>query len=92
MAGPSEGQLSQLLTIRELSTKCRLSVSTIHRLKTEGKIPFYQPAGKRGRLLFPPDAIERAAEASYQPSPGPSHAEGHRHLSGPPPTWMRPTP
>ena len=30
------------------------------RLKHNGRIPCHQPAGKHGKLLFPPDAIERA--------------------------------
>ena len=79
---------SQLLTVSEFSAKSRLSVPTIHRLKHQGKIPYFQPAGKGGRLLFPADAIERAAEAAKLSSPP---AENPPHLSGPPPTWMRPT-
>lgn len=60
---------AQLLTIEEFIAKSRLSVSTIHRLKRQGKIPYFQPAGKGGKLLFPPDAIECAAGlASGQPS------------------------
>lgn len=81
---------TQLLTVQELSTKCRLSIATIHRLKDQGKIPFYQPAGKGGRLLFPADAIERAAAETTKPSSPP--ADDRPHLPGPPPTWMRSTP
>ncbi len=86
------GANAQLLTITELSAKSRLSLATIHRLKDQGKIPFYQPAGKRGRLLFPADAIERAAAAGSQTTPAESHALSPPHLSGPAPGWMRPTP
>lgn len=82
---------TQLLTIQELSARCRLSTSTLHRLKDQGKIPFYQPAGKRGRLLFPLDAIERAAGVGNQPAPASSPADDHPRLSGPPPAWMRPS-
>ena len=33
----------QLLTVLEFSVKSRLSVATIHRLKKQGKIPYYHP-------------------------------------------------
>jgi hypothetical protein len=81
----------QLLTVSEFRAESRLSVATIHRLKNQGKIPFYQPAGKRGRVLFPADAIERAASAAAKPSaPVLSAPLTRSHLSGPPPAWMQP--
>src|SRR5688500_6607817 len=42
------GAEPQLLTLSEFSARSRLSPATIHRLKDAGKIPFVQPAGKRG--------------------------------------------
>jgi excisionase family DNA binding protein len=82
----------QLLTIQELCAKYRLSISTIHRLKDQGKIPFYQPAGKRGKLLFPLNAIERPTFEEGGPSSPDSRPDNnHPHLSGPSPTWMRPS-
>ena len=79
------------IDIHQLTTRTGLSVATIHRLKAQGKIPFFQPAGKGGKLLFPPDALERA------PGPTPPAAqlgssEPQGRLSGPAPAWMRPTP
>jgi excisionase family DNA binding protein len=91
-AGDQADRKRRYLNIDELSTQTGLSTATIHRLKNQGKIPFYQPAGKRGRLLFPADAIERAAHAAEQPLPAPPTVEDRPHLSGPPPAWMRPTP
>jgi excisionase family DNA binding protein len=87
----SDATSTQLLTVQELSARSRLSPSTIHRLKREGKIPFFQPAGKGGRLLFPADAIERVPQALRTTLPDPSRPTGRaaRHLSGPPPAWMR---
>jgi len=82
----------QLLTIEELRQKSRLSPSTIHRLKRQGKIPYFQPAGKGGRLLFPPDAVERAVDSvmsTTQPS-SQTADETARRLSGPSPAWMQP--
>ena len=46
-----------------LVARTGLSISTINRLKKRGKIPFYQPGGKRSRVLFPSDAIETAADS-----------------------------
>jgi hypothetical protein len=82
------GENTQLLTIEELSRHSRLSISTIHRLKRAGKIPCYQPSGKGGRLLFPPDAIERAAAAQGNPSSAAATDEPAR-LAGPRPTWLQ---
>jgi len=48
------------LTKLELSERTGLSPSTIQRLKAAGKIPFFQPAGKRGAIRFPRGAIESA--------------------------------
>jgi excisionase family DNA binding protein len=81
---------SRYLTIEELSQRSRLSVSTLHRLKKSGKIPYVQPAGKGGRLLFPADALERVAlaTASFGPEP-PVEAQSPKRLSGPLPAWMQ---
>ena len=82
--------IPKLLTLSELSDRSRLSVATIHRLKSQGKIPYYQPAGKGGRLLFPADAIQQAAsEAAGQFS---SSADDRSHLSGRLPAWMNANP
>lgn len=74
-----------LVDIDALVERSGLSESTIWRLKRQGKIPFYQPAGKHGRVMFPEDAIElsqaktvesdshkKEISASEQPLPGPS--------------------
>lgn len=82
------------LSIEELSAQSGLSPATLHRLKRQGKIPFYQPAGKRGRVLFPPDAIEQADQAtsSSATKDSPGDAGNPSHLSGPRPAWMKTTP
>ena len=79
--------------IKELRARTGLSLSTLHRLKTNGKIPCYQPAGKGGRLLFPANAIERCATATAQEQTTlePSASEPRDHLSGRRPNWMQTT-
>ena len=63
---PGECNDKAFLTASELSAQSGLSPSTIYRLKTAGKLPYYQPAGRGGAVLFPPDAIEQSkAEALY---------------------------
>jgi len=81
---------ARLRTIQELSLHSTLSIATIHRLKKAGRIPFFQPAGKGGRLLFPADAIERSCKANDEAAEaGPSPAVRDKRLSGPLPAWMR---
>jgi hypothetical protein len=78
----------QLLTAKELGERSRLSISTIRRLKSARRIPFIQPAGKRGRVFFSPDAIERCAGTDPVSEPDPADLHP-RHLSGPCPGWMQ---
>jgi hypothetical protein len=68
----------QMLTVQEPSANSRLSVATIHRLKGQGKIPFYQPAGKGGRLLFPADAIRRTVSETANPFSPPVDNRTHQ--------------
>ena len=92
MAGSNRGDNSQLLTLKELSDVSKLSPATIHRLKRLGKIPFFQPSGPRGKLLFPANAVEQAARAACDESSGASTgtAKTKPRLSGPCPAWMKP--
>ena len=82
---------SRLVDIQELRAYSGLSIATIHRLKDKGRIPFFQPAGKGGKLLFPLDAIERAATAinSDGPADAPTGGLSSGQLSGPRPNWMQ---
>jgi hypothetical protein len=86
-ASKSDGDV-QYVTVAELSRRSRLSVATLHRLKDAGKIPFYQPGGKGSRLLFPADAIERAADAAQREQPTAANENESQHLNGPCPAWM----
>jgi hypothetical protein len=77
------------LDIDELSARTGMSLATINRLKRVGKIVFYQPAGKGGRVLFPPDAIERAGSSPNGTPEPPAVDDTKKHLAGPRPAWMQ---
>ena len=83
-------EITPYLTIDELSRRSGLSTSTLHRLKNAGKIPFFQPAGKRGRLLFPADAIEQSARCVSTLDDEADGTDSPKRLSGPQPKWMQP--
>lgn len=75
------------LDITQFIARTGLSEATIHRLKRAGKIPFFQPTGKGGKLLFPLDAIERAG-TEIETAPALSLAnEAPKRLSGPSAKW-----
>jgi excisionase family DNA binding protein len=79
----------RLIGVRELARLAGLSEPTIRRLARDRRIPFFQPGGRGGKLLFPPDAIQRAAGGIAGPpqaEPGP--AAGPPRLAGPRPRWM----
>ena len=80
----------RFLSIAEFSKVTGLSVSTIQRLRREGKLTYYQPGGPRKRILFCPDAIERAAQLGQQiPSPASNAGDAGTQipLRGPKPKW-----
>ena len=80
---------SQLVDLKEICGVTRLSPATIHRLKNAGKLPFFQPSGKGGKLLFPLNAIELATSAASVPSvPSDAGITGSQRLSGPAPKWL----
>ena len=83
----SKASQPQYLTVAELVERSGYSSASIHRLKAKHQIPFYQPAGKGGKLLFPPDALEqiRKNESASSNKPKPQPRE---QLSGRPPAWM----
>lgn len=78
---------SSYLTIHELSAKTKFSVSQLRRLARQGRIPCFQPGGKGGKLLFPPDAIEQYL-ADDPHLDGDSAPKSTKPLSGRLPAWM----
>ena len=73
------------LSINELSVKSSYSVSQLRRLARQGRIPCFQPGGKGGKLLFPPDAIEQCL--ANDPDANAIH-KYTKPLSGRLPAWM----
>jgi hypothetical protein len=90
------------ITKKELVIRSGLSASTVQRYKDGGRIPFFQPRGKGGRLLFPPRAVEAVLGQALQdqqpgiaatPSAGPVRAvvppfTRPKKLPGPRPLWQ----
>ncbi len=69
------------LSIQELSSASGISITQLRRLVHAGRIPVFQPGGKGGKLLFPPDAIEKSAQ--MYPEPQATSVP----LAGRPPLW-----
>lgn len=82
------GGAKDFLSIDELSERTGLGVSTLRRLARTGRIPVYQPGGKGGKLLFPPDAIERAGQASESPTDD-ANDRNSKSLPGRRPNWLK---
>lgn len=83
---------TQYVSIAELARISGMSLSTLHRLKRTGRIPYFQPGGKGARILFPRDALERSTPMDSKV--GDSHdiqefKDQKRKLPGPQPKWMR---
>jgi hypothetical protein len=85
------------LTKAELARRSGLSPGTIQRYKDKELIPFFQPGGKGGRLLFPPNALEAAVARAHQDESARTDrtgqdyqaipTAGQRKLPGPRPRW-----
>lgn len=89
------------LTRQDLAAQTGLSPATLQRYKAGNRIPYYQPAGKGGRVLFPPNAIEAAVATAQVDRKDPqgevgtttATAEAERQairqkLPGPRPRWL----
>jgi hypothetical protein len=83
------------LTKKELAARSGLSEATIQRYKDGGRIPFFQPGGKGGRVVFPIDAIETAhslqnSDRSPASKIGPTVGSTVR-IPGRQPRWLNPS-
>lgn len=86
MANASESQ--ELITIRELSRRTGLSVSTLRRYARRGTIEALQPGGPGCKLLFRADALAGAKPPSLPEAKSAKTPEGQ--LPGRRPGWLMP--
>jgi excisionase family DNA binding protein len=77
------------LTKRELAEKYKVSPATIERLKSQGKIEFFQPGGPGHLVRFPHDALERLAQAPAATSAIYLNSLPTKRQRGPAPQWRR---
>jgi excisionase family DNA binding protein len=81
------------LTYKALSAKTGISLSTLRRRVKEGKLQHCQPGGKRTRVIFPQDVVERLMRTDdHNPEPtreSPPLTGGADRRSGPAPKWLR---
>jgi len=81
MAAQENNNARKYVSIEELSAGSGMSITQLRRLARAGRIPFFQPGGKGGKLLFPPDAIEKSTQ--IHPEPRTTGVP----LAGRPPLW-----
>jgi hypothetical protein len=74
--GAAQGQ--RYLSPQAFSGLSGLSLATVHRYLRSGRLPYRQPAGRRGRIVIPADALELL--------PGTTLPHGLTQAPVPPPT------
>jgi excisionase family DNA binding protein len=85
------------LSYEEVSAQTGLSLSTLRRRVQEGKLPFIQPGGRRTRVVFPADVVERLLQHPTDspeiepvlPSPEPARSTARPVPHGPKPKWLQ---
>jgi excisionase family DNA binding protein len=79
---------SKHLTMQELAEEFGCSVSTIHRLKANGKLPYIQPGGKGCTVRFPADCLDVPPVAESEATNG--EMQRDQPIPGPQAKWRRP--
>ncbi len=80
---------------RQFAAFSGLALATIRRYLAEGRLPFVQPAGPRGRVLIPRDALGTVAPqavapvASHAPQSALRPSRAASRPAGPLPRWLR---
>ena len=59
-----ESPARRYLSPQEFSELSGLSLSTVRRYLRNGRLPYRQPAGRRGRILIPAAALELSSAAT----------------------------
>jgi hypothetical protein len=62
-----ESNTARYITFRQLAEQCRgiLSLATLRRYLRRGILPHIQPAGPKGKILFPIDVISRLPSRQF---------------------------
>src|SRR5205807_717631 len=94
MAGETSNAVDQqgqrFLSPEEFGRVSGLSLATVHRYIKSGKLPYLQPAGRRGRILIPADDLTLALPLSaVSPNPTATAALPTPRPAGPAPRWTR---
>jgi len=101
--GCSEAEQShpQFLSVEQFAAISGISKVTVRRLISDGRLPSWQPGGKRCRILIPRSAIEQLHPATgpepvtapqsvaTTASQAPLKVARSSTLSGPAPRWLR---
>ncbi|ODA36502.1 helix-turn-helix domain-containing protein [Planctopirus hydrillae] len=74
------------LTAKDLAEALDVSLSTVYRLKRDGRLPYFQPGGKRHFVRFPETLLETVTEATTDTAPRNKITE--KPIPGPKPKWQ----
>ena len=86
-----ESPARRYLSPREFGALSGLSLATVRRYLRSGRLPYRQPAGRRGRILIPADALELVSAATPPDEPSQaSVAPSTPAMTRPPVTPARP--
>ena len=72
----------RLLDVKTFCDRTGFSASTVRRLIRRGRLPVYQPGGRRCRVLIPAGALDGALECPAEEKP-------RERIPGPRPKWLR---
>jgi hypothetical protein len=96
----SDAVQPRYLSPQEFGLLSGLSLATVHRYLRDGRLPYCQPGGRRGRILIPLEALEMASGAAPGmafdtsvsasiPVANTQQPETAARLPGPRPRWSR---
>lgn len=74
------------LTAKDLAEALDVRLSTVYRLKRDGRLPYFQPGGKRHFVRFPETLLETVTEVTVNAAPG--NATADVTIPGPKPKWQ----
>jgi hypothetical protein len=89
---PAPAQPKRYLSPQEFSQLSGLSPATVHRYLRSGKLRHLQPAGPRGRILIPIDALDIPTGAPTGSAPEPTATSATSTANSPPPATPRQLP